>query len=155
MANGPGKSFLKGVTIKELFEMFPDNASVEAWFVERRWTDGIECPCCGSDRVLVSASHESMPFRCKDYKNCGKRFSVKTGTVMECAKIGYRDWLIATYMLTTSLKSVSSMKLHKELGITQKSAWFLVHRLHRALEATDNQFIRSVEIDESYFSDKE
>lgn len=60
---------------------------------------------------------------------------------MECAKIGYQDWLIATYMLTTSLKSVSSMKLHRELGITQKSAWFLAHRLRKSLEATENQFI--------------
>ncbi len=155
MSKGPGKNFRKGISIKKLFKLFPDNASAEAWFVEQRWPDGIKCPKCGHDKVLISNSHKSMPFRCKDYKNCGKRFSVKTGTVMECAKIGYQDWLIATYMLTTSLKSVSSMKLHRELEITQKSAWFLAHRLRKALEVSENQFMGPVEIDEAYFGGKE
>ncbi|MXW47825.1 MAG: IS1595 family transposase [Gammaproteobacteria bacterium] len=155
MSKGPGKNFRKGITIKELFRLFPDDATAEAWFVEQRWGDQIRCPHCGSDKVLISDSHKSMPYRCRDYRNCGKRFSVKTGTVMECAKIGYQDWLIATYMLTTSLKSVSSMKLHRELGITQKSAWFLAHRLRKALEATENQFMGPVEVDESYFGGKE
>ena len=74
---------------------------------------------------------------------------------MECAKIEYQDWLIATYMLTTSLKSVSSMKLHRGLGITQKSAWFLAHRLSKALEASGCQFTATVEVDESYFGGRE
>ena len=155
MSKGPGKNFRKGITIKELFRLFPNDATTEAWFVEQRWGDQIRCPHCGSDKVLKSDSHKSMPYRCKEYKNCGKRFSVKTGTVMECAKIGYQGWLIATYMLTTSLKSVSSMKLHRELGITQKSAWFLAHRLRKALEATENQFTGPVEVDESHFGGKE
>ena len=61
-----------------------------------------------------------MPYRCR---GCDKHFSVKTGTVMESSKLGYQTWAIATYLLTTSLKGVSSMKLHRDLGITQKSAW--------------------------------
>ena len=74
---------------------------------------------------------------------------------MECAKIGYQDWQIETYMLTTSLNSVSSMKLHRELEIIQKSAWFLSHRLRKALEATNNQFMGPAEVDESCFGSKE
>lgn len=155
MSKGLGKNFRKGITIKELIKLFPDDATAETWFVEQRWDNQIQCPHCGSDKVLKSDSHKSMPYRCKDYKHCGKRFSVKTGTVMECAKIGYQDWLIATYILTTSLKSVSSMKLHRELGITQKSAWFLAHRLRKALEATEYQFMGPVEVDESYFGGRE
>ena len=155
MTKAPGKHFRKGITIKELFRMFPDNTSAEAWFIKQRWPNGIECPYCSSHNVQSGAKHKSMPLRCRNYKHCGKRFSVKTGTVMECAKIGYQDWLIATYMLTTSLKSVSSMKLHRELGITQKSAWFLAHRLRKALEASGCQFIGPVEVDESYFGGKE
>jgi len=134
--------------------MFPDDHAAEAWLVEQRWPDKIKCPRCGHEHVLVSDSHKSMPYRCRNYRDCGKRFSVKTGTVMECGKIGYQDWLIATYLLTASLKSVSSMKLHRELGITQKSAWFLAHRLRKALEATENQFMGPVEVDESYFGGK-
>ena len=155
MTKAPGKHFRKGITIKELFRMFPDNASAEAWFIKKRWPNGIECPNCRSHNVQSGAKHKSMPLRCRNYKHCGKRFSVKTGTVMECAKIGYQDWLIATYMLTTSLKSVSSMKLHRELGITQKSAWFLAHRLRKALEASGCHFTGPVEVDESYFGGKE
>ncbi len=155
MPRVPCKNFRKGITIGPLFKLFSDDVAAETWFVEQRWGDQIECPHCGSDRVLKSNSHKSMPYRCKDYKNCGKRFSVKTGTVMECAKIRYQDWLIATYMFTTSLKSVSSVKLHRELSITQKSAWFLAHRLRKVLEVTENQFMGSVEVDESHFRGKE
>lgn len=70
---------------------------------------------------------------------------------MEGSKIGFQDWMIATYMFTTSLKSVSSMKLHREFGITQKSAWFMAHRLRKALEAdVQGMFSGPVEIDETY-----
>ena len=126
--NGPGKYFRKGITLKEIFKLFPDNATAEAWFVQKSWGNHPICPHCGYDNVQTGAKHKSMPFRCRD-KDCQKRLSVKTGTVMEGSKIGYQDWIIATYLLTTSLKSVSSTKLHRELGITQKSAWFLAHRL--------------------------
>lgn len=73
---------------------------------------------------------------------------------MEGPKIGYQDWIIATYLMTTSLKSVSGMKLHKELGIIQKSAWFLAHRLRAALETEGSVFSGPVEADEAYFGGK-
>lgn len=73
---------------------------------------------------------------------------------MEGSKIGYQDWILAAYLMTTSLKSVSSMKLHRELGITQKSAWFLAHRLRAALEAEESVFSGPVEADEAYFAGK-
>lgn len=126
----------KGITIKALFRMFPDNKSAEACFVEQRWSEGIKRPHCGHDQVLTTESRKSMPYRCKDYKNCGKRFSAKTSTVVEYGKIGYQDWLIAGCMPTTNLKSVSRMKLHREFGIARKSAWFLAHRLRKAFEDT-------------------
>lgn len=155
MAKVQRRNFRKGITIKELLKVFSDNALAEAWFIEQRWPDGIACPKCGSTNILIGAKHKSMPFRCRNYKNCGKRFSVKTGTVMESAKIEYQDWLIATYMLTTNSNSVSSMNLHLELGITQKSAWFLAHRLRKALEVYETQRDGSDEVDESNFGNKE
>ena len=91
-----------------------------------------------------------MPYRCRE-KECGKKFSVKTGTVMESSKIGYQDWVLATFEIMTSLKSISSMKLHRDLGMTQKSAWFLGQRLRVALSQDVPMFSGPVEVDESYF----
>lgn len=151
--SAPGKYFREGITLKEIFKMFPNDAAAEKWFIKKRWEKSLACPHCGCDNVQSGAKHKSMPFRCRD-KDCQKRFSVKTGTIMEGSKIGYQDWVIATYLMTTSLKSVSSMKLHRELGITQKSAWFLAHRLRSALEAEEAVFSGPVEADEAYFGGK-
>ena len=71
--------------------------------------------------VQAGAAHK-MPYRCRD---CRQRFSTRTGTTMADSKLGYQKWAIAIYLVTTSLKGVSSMKLHRDLGITQKSAWHL------------------------------
>ncbi len=150
MGKAPGKHYRKGISTKEIFRMFPDDETAEAWFVKQRWPVGICCPHCGSLNVQTGAKHKTMPYRCRE-KECAKRFSAKTGTVMEGSKIGFQDWMIATYMFTTSLKSVSSMKLHREFGITQKSAWFMAHRLRKALEADGGMFTGAVECDESYF----
>jgi len=148
--SAPGKSDREGISLMEVFRMFPDDAIAEAWFVERRWPDGIACPHCGSFNVQTGAKHKTMPFRCRE-KECAKRFSAKTGTVMEGSKLGLQVWMIATYLLTTSLKSVSSMKLHRDLHVTQKTAWFLAHRLRVALEEDDAPFAGPVEVDETYF----
>ena len=71
-----------------------------------------------------------MPYWCSD---CRSYFSVKTGTVLERSKVPLRKWVIAIYICCTHLKSVSSMKLHRDLGVTQKTAWFMMHRLRRSV----------------------
>ena len=145
----PGKAYRKGITLKQIMRMFPDDDAAERWFIEQRWPNGVCCPVCGSVNVQSGCKHKSMPFRCRE-KECGKKFSVKTGTVMECAKVGYQDWIIAAFLLMTSLKSVSSMKLHRDIGITQKTAWFLAHRLRAALYHRGMLFAGPVEVDETY-----
>ena len=80
-----------------------------------------------------------MPYRCRE-KQCAKRFSLKTGTVMEGSKLGFQGWVIAAYQMSTNLKSVSSMKLHHDLSINQRSAWFLAHRLGVALSEEGGVF---------------
>ena len=94
-----------------------------------------------------------MPYRCRE-KECRKRFSVRTRSVMEGSNLGFQTWAIAIYLLMTSLKSVSSMKLHRDLGITQKSAWFLAHRLRDAWKRDDGPFLGPVEVDEVYMGGK-
>ncbi len=146
----PGKSHRTGISLVEIMRQFPDDATAEAWFVERRWPDGVTCPYCGSTNVQTGAKHRTMPYRCRE-KECAKRFSAKTGTVMEGSKLGFQVWMIATYQLSTSLKSVSSMKLSRDLEINQRSAWLLAHRLRVALSQKGGMFQGPVEVDETYF----
>lgn len=129
---GPGKAFRRGLSLKELFDHFPDNATAEAWFVEQRWDGGNPvCPACGHHDVQTGAAHKSMPFRCRN-RECRKRFSVKTGTAMQSSNLGYQTWAIALYLVITSIKGVSSMRLRRDLKLTQKSAWHLAHRIRMA-----------------------
>ncbi|MDE0002609.1 MAG: transposase [Rhodospirillaceae bacterium] len=130
--------------------MFLDDETAEAWFVARRWKVGVHCPHCGSTNVQTGAKHKTMPYRCRE-KECAKRFSAKTGTVMEGLKLGFQTWMIATCLLSTSLRSVSSMKLHRELNINQRSARFLAHRLRVALADKCGVFNGLVKVGETYF----
>ena len=113
----------------ELIKTYSTDAKAEAWCLRNRWPNGICCPKCGSMNVQKGCKHPTMPFCCRE-KACGRpRFSTKTGTVLEGSKLGYQNWIIAMFLVTTNLKCVASMKIHRDLGITQKSAWFLAHRL--------------------------
>ncbi len=96
-----------------------------------------------------------MPFRCRE-KECAKRFSVRVGTVMEGSNLDYQVWAIAIYMMVTNIKGISSMKLHRDLDITQKSAWHLAHRLRKSFESKGSmEFAGPVEVDETYMGGKE
>ena len=149
----PGKHHRQGLSVSEFFKMFPDNKSAEKWLIKRRWPDGICCPRCGSLNVNTKSKRKSMPFRCRE-KGCDADFSTKTGTFMQSSKIGYRDWLFAIYLISTNLKGVSSMKLKRDLGVTQKTAWHLAHRIRGALGSGGFQFLGPVEVDETYFGGK-
>ena len=149
----PGKHYRKGISTKEFFGTFPNEAAAERWFIEQRWPNGILCPRCGSDSVQPNTAHKTMTFRCRKSKvgGCGKPFSTKTGTFMERSNIGYQDWLFAFYLVATNLKSISSMKIHRELDVTQKTAWYLAHRIRKAWDAgSGNLFSGPVEVDETY-----
>jgi len=151
----PGRSNRKGISLIKLMKMFPNDAAAEKWFIKNRWPDSPHCPYCGSVNVQSGAKHKTMPFRCRE-RECRKRFSVRTSTPMECSNLGYQIWAFAIYMLTTNLKGVSSMKLHRDLEITQKSAWFLAHRLRKALadDGFEWPFMGPVEVDETYMGGK-
>ena len=112
----------------------------------------IACPKCGALNVAKVASRKPQPFRCRD---CRKHFSVKTGTVLHSSNIALNKWAIAFYLYNTNLKGVSSMKLHRDLGITQKAAWHMAHRIRETLAATGGRFNGPVEVDETYIGGKE
>ncbi len=149
----PGKSHRKGLTLIQLMDMFPDDESAGEWFAKGRWPDGPYCPKCGSLNVQCDIKHKTMTHRCRDCE--GKpMFSMKTGTIMEGSKLGYRTWAIAVYLVATNLKGVSSMKLHRDLGVTQKTAWHLAHRIRQALGRSEAPFSGPVEVDETYMGGK-
>ena len=154
MQSAPGRHYREGISLIDLFQMFPDEKAAEDWFEEQRWgTSGLYCPRCGGcDRVRKQINRKPMPYHCGD---CRRHFSVRTGSLMERSKIPLHKWAIAVYMVTTSLKSISSMKLHRDLGITQKSAWFMLHRIRQAYELDAPLLDGPVEIDETYVGGKE
>ena len=146
----PGKHFCKGITLADIFKMFPTDEVAQSWFVELRWPDGeVVCPYCGSDNVQSGTNHKTMPYRCRE-KACAKRFSVRTRTLMDSSNIGFQKWAVAVFLMTTSLKGVSSMKLHRDLGITRRSAWFMAHRIRQALDEDSGLFGGPVEADETF-----
>ena len=136
--------------------MFRDEDTARDWIASQRWPDGPHCPRCGSVNVQAGIAHKTMTHRCCDC-NTGKSktmFSIKTGTVMEGSNLKYRAWAVGIYVSTCNIKEVSSMRLHRELGISQKAAWFMLHRLRLAFDAEVGPFTGPVEVDETHIGGK-
>ena len=151
--SGPGKSYRKGLSLVDALNQFGSEADAEQWFIETRWPAGVACPFCGSlDDVAERKNRKPQPCNCKA---CRKDFSIKTNTLMHGSKLPLRTWALAYYLFTTHLKGVSSMKLHRDLGITQKTAWHLAHRIRDTWKANQGQFSGPVEVDETYIGGKE
>lgn len=145
--DAPGKSHCNGITTAQLFDMFPDDEAACVWFEDQVWPEGKRfCPRCGSSRTH-ECSHAKSPYRCTD---CRKYFSVKTGTAMGQSKVPLREWAIAIHLECFSLKGVSSMKLHRDLGVTQSTAWFMLQRMREAwADENSAPFSGLVEADET------
>ena len=145
---GPGRNQRTEITLLQLSEKFPDEQAANKWFERSIWPDGPVCPRCKGQNVYRGA-HKTMPFRCRP---CNKTFSIRTGTVLAASNMSLRKWAYAIYLELTSLKGVSSMKLHRDLGISQKAAWFMLQRIREAFRMDMlPEFAGPVEVDESYF----
>ena len=150
---GPGRAYREGLTIVQLMDMFPTEAAAVAWFESVLWPDGERhCGKCGSIRTREVPSAKPMPYWCTD---CRGYFSVRTGTPLARSNVPMRKWVIAIYLCLTSLKSVSSMKLSRDIGVKQETAWFMLHRIREAWAVDgDDDFDGPAEIDETYFGGK-
>jgi transposase-like protein len=139
-------------SLYDFFEAFPDEQAAIDHLREIRWKDGAVCPYCASKRVMHFSDKKTH--KCHD---CRQRFSIKVGTIFEDTKLPLRKWFAAIWLITSHKKGIASTQLAKDLKITQKSAWFVLHRLRYA--ARTRSFNRplegDVEIDESYFGGKE
>ena len=142
----PGKHHRDGITLVQLCDMFSTEDSAREWFEARLWPEGRFCPRCGGLKTSI-ASHRKMPYWCTD---CRSYFSVRTGTVIESSRVPLSKWAIAIYLHLTSLKGVSSMKLHRDIGVSQPTAWYMLQRIRKAWESKDPLFAGPLEVDETY-----
>ena len=149
----PGKAHREGLTIVELMDMFPTEEAATEWFESVVWPDGERhCGKCGSTRTSEVPNAKPMPYWCTD---CRSYFSVRTGTPIARSNVPMRKWAIAIYLCLTSLKSVSSMKLSRDIGVKQATAWFMLHRIREAWAGDDDdQLDGPAEVDETYMGGK-
>jgi transposase-like protein len=147
------------ISLYQFFKQFPDENAARLYFENNRWGETKYCPHCGSVSVSECKDHKPMAYRCKD---CRKHFSVRTGTVLEESKLPLQKWLMAIYMMTTARKGIPSTQMARELGCTQKSAWFLAQRIREAWlsgSASDigggGKLGGTVEVDETFIGGKE
>ena len=119
----------------------------------RRWPDGVRCPEC-SDKTITRRTSRRLTsqYHCS---SCGVNFTVKTGTIMHDSKLPLSKWALAFYLYSTNLKGISSMKLHSDLDITQKTAWHLAHRIRETWNDETQQMAGPVEVDETFMGGKE
>lgn len=138
------------VSTFQIFAMFPDAESARVYLEGRLWPKGAVCPTCSkTDRITV---RKGGFYRCNV---CSLDFTVRTGTIFERSHVPLHKWVYAMYLLLTSRKGISSMQLSKEIGITQKSAWFMLQRLREACGDHLETLRGIIEIDETYVGGKE
>ena len=129
----------------KLFELFPDEKSARKYLEGRLWPISVICPECKSGERITT--RKDGYYRCNA---CKFDFTVRTGTIFERSHVPLHKWLYAMYLLVTARKGISSMQLAKEIGITQKSAWFVLHRLREAVGKDIDKLRGQVEIDETF-----
>ena len=145
---GPGRVHRKGIGVIDLMRMFPDEKAARKWFEDIRWPKANRyCPHCGSTRTNTVKSEKPMPYHCRD---CRKYFNVRIGTVMQSSKLPLQKWVVAIYLMVTNLKGVSSMKLHRDLGVSQKTAWSMAQKIREGWVGGKDKLRGEVEIDETY-----
>jgi transposase-like protein len=134
----------------KLFEMYPDAESARKYLESRLWPTGITCPTCKAKERITT--RKGGYYRCNA---CKEDFTVRTGTIFGRSHVPLHKWIYAMYLLVTARKGISSMQLAKEIGITQKSAWFVLQRLREACGKDLTMLKGVVEMDEVYLGGKE
>jgi len=134
----------------QLFEMFPDQETARTYLEGLLWPDGPRCPVCGTGDKITP--RKGGFYRCRQ---CQEDFTIRTGTIFERSHVPLHKWIYAMYLVVTARKGISSMQLAKEIGVTQKTAWFILGRLREACGKDFAKLTGIVEIDETYIGGKE
>jgi transposase-like protein len=140
-------------TLQEAIKYFANPEHCLAEMVNFRWPDGVvECPTCGSRKVSFLRSRRL--WECSE-KHPKRQFSVKVGTVMEDSAIPLDKWLVAMWLIANARNGISSYELGRSIGVTQKSAWFMLHRIRLAMQdETGGKMSGHIEVDETYIGGK-
>nr|WP_294942315.1 IS1595 family transposase [uncultured Mucilaginibacter sp.] len=137
-------------SLTQVLDFFKEETTCVAYLAKSRWNDEPYCPHCGN----VGAYVTNRGFKCKA-KECHKKFTVTTGTIFENTKISLRTWFAAMYLCTAHKKGISSLQLSRDLNITQKTAWFVLHRIREMLNLNAGEQLEGVvEMDETYVGGK-
>ncbi|OON99222.1 MAG: hypothetical protein ATN35_01735 [Epulopiscium sp. Nele67-Bin004] len=137
-------------SLLELTEYFKSEKDCQEYFSHIRWNGKPVCPYCQHNKVYTMSDNR---YKCSC---CGNKFTVKVGTIFENSKISLKKWFVAIFLLSTTKKGISSIQLSKELGITQKSAWYMIHRIREAvIGESQNKLNGIIEVDETYIGGKE
>jgi transposase-like protein len=138
-------------TLQAAIVYFSDPDNCVRYLVQLRWPEGVVCPTCG--RTDVSYVAKRRVWQCKS-RHSKSQFSPKVGTVMEDSPIGLDKWLMAMWMVSNCKNGISSWEIHRSVGVTQKTAWFLLHRIRLAMMENCSQLSGTVEMDETFIGGK-
>ena len=140
------------ISITRLLRKYSTERKAIAWLEESRWGGQPVCPHCGgTEHISVSPSKKFTYW----HRDCRRHFTVKTGTLMHGSKVSAQNWIVAVYLVLTARKSVSSMQLSKELGVQQRTAWYMLHRIREACAQGELRLRGAVEVDEVYIGGRE
>jgi len=137
-------------TLIDFVGYFKNEAVCLKYFEQIRFRDGEYCPHCGHSGIYRFSGGKR--FRCA---KCRKDFTIKTGTIFGESKIPLQKWFVAIYLLTANKKGISSIQLAEQIGTTQKTAWFMDHRIRKAMSQSKGQLFGTIEVDETYVGGKE
>jgi transposase-like protein len=137
-------------TLQQAIVHFSDKDIAHQYLVDLRWSDGVVCPKCGGKEHSYLTTRKT--WKCKA---CKKQFSVKVGTIFENSPIGLDKWLPAVWMIANAKNGISSCEIARALGVTQKTAWFMLHRIRLAMQSgTFETLSGEIEADETYIGGK-
>src|SRR5437868_11138018 len=135
-------------SLQEAILYFASPANCREYLVARRWPDGVTCPRCGSKNVLFLEKYNR--WHCRE-KHSAPQFTLKIGTIFEDSPLGLDKWLTAMWMIVNCKNGVSSWEIHRSVKVTQKTAWFMLHRIRLAMQGEHaGQLMGEVEVDESF-----
>src|ERR1039457_684977 len=139
-------------TLQQAIEYFSYPANCREYLVARRWPDGVECPRCGSKNVAFLEKYDR--WQCSA-RHDNRQFTAKTGTIFEDSPLPLAKWLMAMWQVVNCKNGVASWEVHRAIGVTQKTAWFMDHRIRHALSmGSINKLSGQIEADETYIGGK-
>lgn len=138
-------------TLFEAVALFSDDQTAFGWAVKLRWPDGVVCPRCECKEHNFIATRQI--WKCK---GCKRQFSVKVGSIFEDSPIKMGKWLSAIWLVSNAKNGISSYEVHRAIGVTQKTAWFMLHRIREAMNtgSFNKPFTGEVEVDETFVGGK-